>query len=215
MSGSPGNATATIPGSFTGNGDFTSIDITNLDAKYATLRLFRKTATGTPRWEVRNNAAGNFDVINVDAAGQNPTTCLTISTTGALNLPNVPVVTGTDMVVDSNGNIGKQSSSVRYKENVADSHQAFERALLLQPKSYDLKGSGQKGFGYLAEDVEALGIEDLVGYDAEGRPDSVHYKLLGIYALEILKNQQQTIAEQSRAIAALEERLQAVAATPH
>lgn len=62
---------------------------------------------------------------------------------------------------------------------------------------------GARGIGYTAEEVDAADLHNLVAYDDEGKPLGVHYKMLSIYLLELLKEQQATLAEVQAKIATL------------
>lgn len=48
-------------------------------------------------------------------------------------------------------------------------------------------------FGYLAEEVQESGVDEVLGYDDEGRPSSVDYGLLSVLLVEVVKEQQKDI----------------------
>jgi hypothetical protein len=52
----------------------------------------------------------------------------------------------------------------------------------------------------LAEDLDALQLNDLVIYDSQGRPDAIKYDKISLYLLEILKEQEQRISSLSAQI---------------
>gem|GEM_PF-3257421 len=101
---------------------------------------------------------------------------------------------GTTLVIDSSGNVWKDSSSARYKDNIQPLAVDYAKVLELNPVSYDFKETNVHTIGYIAEEVDALGLSDLVVYDQSGRPDALKYDRLPIYLLEIMKGQQQSIA---------------------
>lgn len=101
----------------------------------------------------------------------------------------------TDLVADSSGNVFLQSSSERFKENISEFKDDFSKILLLNPVSFQSKHTGETGLGYIAEDLQEKDLKNLVSYDAEGNPFSVHYKLMPVYLLEVLKEQQKMIEE--------------------
>lgn len=104
--------------------------------------------------------------------------------------------TGTAIVMDSNSKLVKQSSSRRYKTNIVELKDDFARILKLEPKRYSrLESTNVTEVGYIAEDLHALGLTDLVYYDNERRPDSIHYAQITIYLNEVAKAQQREIAE--------------------
>ena len=59
--------------------------------------------------------------------------------------------------------------------------------------------------GYMAEDLEAIGLTPLVEYNGEGLPDGVNYEKSVLFLNEVIKSQQAQIQ-------ALEERLSALEA---
>jgi len=48
-------------------------------------------------------------------------------------------------------------------------------------------------YGYIAEEVLATGIEEIVGYDENKEPNSLNYGLLSTLVLELVKVQQNEI----------------------
>ena len=59
-------------------------------------------------------------------------------------------------------------------------------------------------YGYIAEELDQLGLKKLVTYDKQGNPDGVHYKKISIYNLEIIKEQQKLLEEQKKMIIQLQ-----------
>lgn len=110
-------------------------------------------------------------------------------------LPNLPATGTVDLVVDSTGKISTQTSSVRFKDDVQTLRDDFHKVLSLEPRSFVNKHTGERGIGYVAEELEQLDLADLLGYDPDGKPLTVHYKLLPIYLVEILKEQRQMLAQ--------------------
>ena len=97
------------------------------------------------------------------------------------------------VVVDSNGQLGTVSSSQRLKETIADMGATSERLLALRPVTFRFKqayANGQKPiqFGLIAEEVAEV-FPELVATDAEGRPESVKYRLLSTLLLNELQEQ--------------------------
>jgi len=131
-----------------------------------------------------------------DSPAANPT-FFTFGMDGTFAMPRLPSLPGSgstaDLVVDSTGTVAVSTSSARFKENVEPLRDDFERLLELEPRAFTRRGSGERGIGYLAEEVDALGLRDLVGYDPEGRPLSVDYKLLPVYLVELVKGLRHTV----------------------
>lgn len=118
------------------------------------------------------------------------------NTDGSVAFPtmqNLPSTGTADLTINASGAVAPQTSSARFKENIEPLAADFERILALEPKAFCDVGTGDRGIGYVAEDVAALRLTDLVSVDGSGQPLSVHYKLIPIYLLELLKAQQRTI----------------------
>ncbi len=172
------------------------VDILGNAGQTSTLRVF---TTDPQRWEFRNGAVaqGTWDLYNVDANGT-AASVLVSTGPGNLQIPSLGTPPGgsVDLVVDANGAVYKQSSSLRYKENVKPLAEDFAKIMALRPISFTAKGSEVEQIGYAAEDVAAAGLDRLVTHDGEGRPEAVSYKHLGIYAIELLRKQAETIEAQ-------------------
>ncbi|WP_327068718.1 tail fiber domain-containing protein [Kitasatospora sp. NBC_01302] len=112
--------------------------------------------------------------------------------------------------VDGNHNFCRNTSSIRFKENVRDVAIAPTDVLALRPRVYDRKPTvndegeqveGRKDeYGLIAEEV-AKTLPEIVVHDEEGRIDSVRYDLLGVALLPVVQ-------EQARRLAALERRIE-------
>lgn len=184
-----------------GLNDQTIFDMIPNGSGDAAIRLFND--GGTQRWEFRN-IDKVWDLLYVDDAGALHQV-LVSKGPGDLTFPNAPQISGaTDMVIDAAGKVGKQSSSLRYKENVKPLEEDFAKVLSLKPVSFSYKGASTDEIGYLAEDVDAVGLSNLVQCDDEGLPDAVSYKHLGIYAIEMLKQQSQVIERLQENLSRLE-----------
>lgn len=95
------------------------------------------------------------------------------------------------------------ASSLRYKKDITDySVEDPKKVLELQLKKYKYKNlyreahteSGKPWlYGYVAEEVDTLGLTEIVAYDTEGKPDAIHYSRLSLLLLELAKEQQKEI----------------------
>ena len=107
------------------------------------------------------------------------------STTGAANAVTV--------VIDSNGQLGTVSSSLRYKEDVSEMGDASGRLLDLNPVTFRYKDAYENGdqplqYGLVAEEVAEV-FPDLVVFNEEGKPETVKYRLLSSLLLNELQKQ--------------------------
>lgn len=95
-----------------------------------------------------------------------------------------------DVAIDTSGNFVKAaSSSKRYKTNLVKVESGRYLGLLgLTPYHFKYKNNGMAGFGLMAEDLHTLGYKELVMYDVDGRPDNIHYKLLSVALIQLIKD---------------------------
>jgi hypothetical protein len=120
---------------------------------------------------------------------------------------------------DGGNHLGKNTSSMRYKQNVRPYSVDPAKVLLLEPKIFDRKPvriptpEGQEGpdqmitgatneYGLIAEEVHELVPEIVVWYDDE--IDGIRYDLLALALLDVAKDQDARLTRQDQRIAALE-----------
>lgn len=96
--------------------------------------------------------------------------------------------------------IGYTSSSFRNKSNIRPLTDDWSKILEMKPVTYTRPGDDERWeIGYIAEDLDALGLAPLIGYDNQGMPQYIHYEKIILYLVEIVKSQQQGLQElQSR-----------------
>jgi len=169
-----------------------------------------------------NLAAGDGNVyigvgMNGTAAEANHTYIANIkdTTVSGLNADSVTVNLNT-------GLLGHASSSRRYKEHIKPMDNASETLYQLNPVTYrykkEIDSTHSPAFGLIAEEVAEVNPA-LVGRNAKGQPENVHYEmvnamLLNEFLKEHRKNEEQeaTIARQQKQIEALTAGLQKVSA---
>ena len=122
-----------------------------------------------------------------------------------IQLPLAPVNSTTVLCIDSNGNLVKQSSSLRYKENIEDVslEQCQNIVENLRPVSFVYKGQTEQKYGLIAEEVEQVD-NVLTAYDNDGQVESVSYSSLSVMLLKVVRDQQAQITALETRIAALE-----------
>ena len=125
------------------------------------------------------------------------------------------------VVIDSNGQLGTVSSSLRFKEDIHEMGEASSGLLRLRPVTFRYRqpfadGSKPVQYGLIAEEVEKV-YPDLVAHSADGRIESVKYQVLDSMLLnEVQKQadqnrrQEEEIGRQAEKIRSLEERLAAI-----
>jgi len=98
---------------------------------------------------------------------------------------------GGSLVRVEGGQLKLDSSTKRVKKNITSLENINTKDIYkLQPVEFDFINGGGHGFGYVAEDVLALGLPYLVGMDdvnGKAEPVSVAYDKLSVLILEELK----------------------------
>ena len=90
-------------------------------------------------------------------------------------MPNMPIGTA-NTVSWGSGFLYRQGSSVRFKTNVNATTRGLSDVLKLRPVTFEYKDipNTVRG-GFIAEEVDALGLTEFVNYDEEKRPDGLCY----------------------------------------
>jgi hypothetical protein len=101
------------------------------------------------------------------------------------------------------GTATSNTSTLKLKKDISEYEvPEIKKLLNLQLKRYKYKNQVRYlqesinrdwMYGYIAEEVEELGFEELVGYDEKGEPASLNYGLLSTLVLELVKVQQTEI----------------------
>jgi hypothetical protein len=138
-------------------------------------------------------------------------------TTGIANA--IPVV------IDSNGQLGTVSSSIRFKEDIHDMADVSRRLMQLRPVTFRYTQAYRDGtkpiqYGLIAEEVADV-FPELAVRGADGRVETVHYETLNVLLLNELQKQQAHLDAQSeeqqkqaRRIEALEQKLNELLSKP-
>jgi hypothetical protein len=121
-----------------------------------------------------------------------------------------------EVFVDSAGQLGTKSSSIRFKEDVHDMADASDGLLQLRPVTYRYKqpyadGSQPVDYGLIAEEVAQV-YPDLVARNANGQIETVQYSKLTPMLLNEVQKQHQLVEQQTETIRLLEKRLAALEA---
>ena len=144
------------------------------------------------------NVTGHTPVLSIGKKPSNPITgtsgniYLTAST---LQIKRTGLVaegfhgSGNDLLIDTYGNVTLgSSSSLRYKKDLEKLPSNRYLPLLDLPAyKFTYKDSGLPGYGMIAEELHQLGLHELVGYNKDDEPDNIHYKLLSVALLQLIK----------------------------
>jgi hypothetical protein len=149
--------------------------------------------TGSSNIMIGNNGtSGDNNIIRI-GDGQTATYIAGISATG---------ITGTAVVVNADGQLGIESSSRRYKDDIQDMGDSSKGLLQLRPVTFhykkpDTDGSNPLEYGLIAEEVAGV-YPELVVRGQDGQIESVQYAKLPAMLLNELQKQYQQIQEQHR-----------------
>jgi hypothetical protein len=177
-----------VADSYTGNSGYTFVVQTSGDTNYGDGRVASYGASIT---SYSGYASGN----TVLAIGQKPIPPIDISagsvsiTASCVQLAtsNLISAAATDLGIDTLGNVVKDTSSLKFKYDIDDiGFSNLDKLLDLSPKKFKWKSNNTSDWGYIAEEVESLGLTDFVSYEG-GLPHSVKYKKLTIMLIEYLK----------------------------
>ena len=93
------------------------------------------------------------------------------------------------MRVSTSGLYGYASSTRRRKEQI-DNYAIDSQALFNLPVrkfKYINDESNVQQYGFIAEEAQALGLDELIQYDSEGQPDYFAYETLPIFLLQLVQ----------------------------
>lgn len=104
----------------------------------------------------------------------------------------------------TDGRIGYDNSSRRYKENITTLEDDFTKILKATPVKYTRPTRPNRWeLGYIAEDMDELGLQTLITYDDDGIPDNFNYEKMILYVVEVLKLHESSKHQQAQAITQL------------
>ncbi len=158
---------------------------------------------------IRFYSGGSTERMSIDSVG-----AVTIGkASDPLYLPNATATTGTAVIWNASGAIRPQTSAARFKEHILPwgvSDEQLSAFVALSPKEWDYIGEKNGAAGFIADDLEALGILNPYGksplnnYDAEELVTSNRdFAIIGLQHL-VLQQHDATIQSLTARIAALE-----------
>jgi hypothetical protein len=113
---------------------------------------------------------------------------------GQVRVTSMASGSGTKVVCSNSGYLLKESSSERYKTEIAALHGDTKKVLELRPVRFRWKTTREEDIGLIAEEV-IESIKDLVILDEQGRPDAVKYDKIALYLISVVKEQQEQIKQ--------------------
>jgi hypothetical protein len=115
---------------------------------------------------------GTFTGLNANLSGGNGLRHDTPATTTQTSSAGIWV-----LVSGTNYQLRRNSSSARYKTNIVDADEVvLEAARKVKPRHYESTIEDENGatrLGFIAEEIHDAGLTHAVGYDAEGKPETI------------------------------------------
>jgi len=111
------------------------------------------------------------------------------------------------MVVLSDGQLCRSTSSLKYKKDVIDYDKGLNIINQIRPVYY--KGKSEKDgntqyAGLIAEEIDALGLKEFVQYASDGTPDALSYSNMVALAFKGIQELSAQIKELQTKIQTLE-----------
>jgi hypothetical protein len=156
-------------------------------------------SSGSNNIDIGNSAPGNES--NTIRIGNTQTAAFLAGVSG------VTVSSGVQVYIDSNGQLGTLTSSVRFKEDVENMAGASRRLMQLRPVTFRYKapyddGSHRLQYGLIAEEVAKIDPE-LVQFDGKGQAQTVRYHVVNMMLLNEVQRQEGKLADQTAEIGTL------------
>jgi hypothetical protein len=171
------------------------VGATSADARFT---LKGEGATGATR-AIRITNSANTEMFAVLNAGE-------VYTGGAAQSPyNATTASAANLFVQSDGQLKRSTSSLKYKTDVQDATHGLAEVMQLRPVTYKGTNDGSTIFGGLiAEEVHEAGLTEFVQYAEDGTPDALAYGQMVSLALKAIQEQQALITTLTDRITALE-----------
>jgi hypothetical protein len=96
----------------------------------------------------------------------------------SLTTYNNTTASGANVAISSSGYFERSTSSIKYKKDVKDYDKGLAEVMQMRPVYYKGKGEndGDKQFaGLIAEEIDALGLNEFVQYADDETPDALYY----------------------------------------
>jgi hypothetical protein len=174
--------------------------------------IINNTSDNGAKFQVKGQSAtgDDFAVIITDS---NNTTSFGVRNDKLINTPGVygyAYASTANVFVQSDGFLGRNTSSLKYKKNVEDYSRGLKDVLKLRPVLYESKNpteANKKFTGFIAEEIDTIGLTEFVQYAEDGTPDALMYPHFVALLAKAIQEQNVLIQEQNVLIQDLTERL--------
>ena len=175
-----------IIGSTTNYSD-TRLSVISAGATSATYSFIAKNSTPSDLFIVRSDGLVGFPKINDFTTGNSPNTWINPSSSYGIYI---------------------NTSSIRYKKDIVNYDKGLTVVNQLRPVYYKGKSEvdGDKQFaGFIAEEIDGLGLTEFVNYLEDGRPNSLSYPNMVVLLTKAIQEQQTLIESLKSRIEILEQ----------
>jgi hypothetical protein len=175
-------------------------------ANYATYRL--QNSSKRYSMQIRTDQS-NAWTLRDETAGANR--IMVRDSDGVIFIPSVYATTNAaaaNVYVGSDGFLGRSTSSLKYKRDVQDATHGLADVLKLRSVTFKSKSesNGDLVFGgFIAEEVDALGLTEFVQYADDESPDALAYGNMVSLLTKAIQEQQALITSLTARITALEQ----------
>jgi hypothetical protein len=149
------------------------------------------------------------------ATGSGGTSDLTTHSTTQIFFPDVNAstlsVSGSPVYSNSAGRLAKTGSTQRIKQDIENANLDYSKLYDLTLRQFKYKedvanlgNNAPTALGFIAEELISYGLSEFVGFDAEGQPETVHYHLLPLAFIELIKQQKQALDNLTARVHAIE-----------
>ena len=167
-------------------------------------------AGGGTTWTLQCGDQGvNNGAFTIRQTGISGTTYFKIeASTGYITVPGVYTLTtgsAANVFVGTGGDLRRSTSSLKYKTDIQDATHGLAEVMQLRPVIYKGINDGETVFGgFIAEEVDALGLTEFVQYADDGSPDALAYGNMVSLLAKAIQEQQALITALTARITALE-----------
>ncbi len=162
--------------------------------------------TGVTRIQLDSRQVARSSYINTPSVGigtSSPATQFHVN--GTIRYTNRPAAgTITAIGFDTNGDLKASSSSLRYKHDIEDYDKGLAEVMQLRSVSFKFNGEENTNIGFIAEEVDALGLTEVMLYNEEEQPEGVIYANMVSLLTKAIQEQQSIINELKVRIETLE-----------
>lgn len=166
-------------------------------------------STGTSRLSLIASGAGATNMI-VDCYNSAPSRQFAVREDGNIIIPTVYFIgsgAAANVVIDASGFLYRSTSSLKYKENIQPLTYGLSDVLQLNPVTFSSKNENEHGVrfaGLIAEEVDAIGLNEFIQYAPDGSPDALHYGNMVSLAFKAIQELNAKVETLEARIAALE-----------